>query len=240
MAEDYRWPEDSPFVRVPKSALSRLNVPRPVSNPGVLKRVARELLGLTSQERQQAEEALQRHLTAVDALVERAVFETNRPTRLSLPGTVLASQMWVVSPLGDEVKTLADELQTALRTSLGQERWPMVQAQLETGGTHSLRRVLNLDTGGKPQELGVWLSQREDDTKITVGYGWAGDYASFSSRGVALEMFLPNAPPASSGGESQDPLAFLGGNDLPTPLVTRLRDWLQSEALRRLGKESTR
>ncbi len=61
VAADYRWPEDSPFVRIPKSAVRKLSVHMPITPPGTFKPQARELLGLTREEREGLEEKLHQY-----------------------------------------------------------------------------------------------------------------------------------------------------------------------------------
>jgi hypothetical protein len=184
------------------------------------------------------EGALQKHFTALDGLIETAVIETNQPAHLGFPKSALAGKVWTVPALGDEVKRSGEELQTTLHGTLGEQRWPLVEAQLEANGTHTLRRVLNLDAGQKSQELGAWL--REENGRLLVGYGWSSGYTSFSSGGVALDQFLPNPPSPGDGAPGGDPLEFLGSQDFPGPLTRRLKDWLQTEAVQRLGKEANR
>src|SRR5262249_27781459 len=63
LAVDYRWDEDSAFVRIPKTLLLELTESRlglSVSPPGVVNERMRELLGLTTAERQTLEDNLQR------------------------------------------------------------------------------------------------------------------------------------------------------------------------------------
>ncbi len=149
MAVDYRWPDDSPFVRIPKSALRKIDVHRPISPPGIIKQETRELLGLTPQEREEAESILRDHFTRMDVAIEAKVYETNQPSGFNIPATALASKIIVVPPLGNEVKNHSDELLAGLRHILGEERWPLVEEQLASSSPDTLRRILNLDDGQK-------------------------------------------------------------------------------------------
>ena len=55
-ATNYRWPDDSPFVRIPKSAIKQIGPHRGIHARGTLDNWAAELLAMTPEERQQTEE----------------------------------------------------------------------------------------------------------------------------------------------------------------------------------------
>ncbi|HET7626142.1 MAG TPA: sigma-70 family RNA polymerase sigma factor [Verrucomicrobiae bacterium] len=232
MAGDYQWPDDLPFVRIPKSALRQINVYSPIHPPGILDSTARELLGLTPQERGQIEDALSNHFETVNQLIEASAYETNKPTHAFVPKSAIASEILFVPALGDQVKASGDELETNLRNILGDERWPLVEKQLETGGTDTPRRVLNLDAGKESQEIALWIQKNSE--KFSVYYGWSGGYSSFSSGGIALDLFLPGA--AVPGG--MDVWEFLGSRNLPDSLARRAKEWIENQATSRLGKEA--
>ena len=232
MSDTYRWPEDSPFVRIPKSALRQINADRPVAAPGVLKPHERELLGLTPQERAQIESTLRRHFEGMDALIDANIYETNHPTNFGIPASAVASKIWIVPALGDEVKIRGDELQAALQAALGEDRWPLVQAQLQSYGLNSLRMVLGLDAGQEAQQIGVWVY--DENGRLEVGRGWAGQHTSSSSRGMALDLFKPNAEPVPG----MDAAEYLGFLELPGTVSRRMKDWIQQQANTRLGNGS--
>jgi hypothetical protein len=231
MAGDYQWPDDLPFVRIPKSALKQINVYSPIHPPGILDPTARELLGLTPQERGQIEDALSNHFATVNQLIESSAYETNKPTHAFVPKSAIASEILFVPALGDQVKASGDELETNLRNILGDERWPLVEKQMQTTGTDTPRRVLNLDAGKESQEIALWVQKNGE--KFTVSYGWSGGYSSFSSGGIALDLFLPGAAVP----EGMDAWEFLGSRNLPDSLARRAKEWIENQATSRLGKE---
>ena len=237
-SDTYRWPEDSPFVRIPKSIVKQLGVDHSVQPPGVLTQPARELLGLTPQEREQIETVLQAHFTAMNQLIENQVYETNTLSQsgshFGIPSDASASKVWVIPPLGDAVATQTKTLQDSLQNTLGAERWQFVSEQLGTIGTDTLRRVLNLDAGQNPQEVAVWIT--EFNGKPTVGYGWQGNGGAFTQDGAPLDAFSPGA--ATSPG--MDPAQFVGSRTLPAVLTSRMLAWLQQQAVALPGKETTK
>lgn len=232
LASDYHWSDDSPFVRIPKRDLRNIGVHAPISPPGVLKPEASELLGLTPQEREQIEATLAKHFSNIDGLIENDLYETNQPANGYVPRSALASDVWVLPALGDAAKTSADQLQAALRSELGEERWPLVQSQLESTGTDTLRRILNLDAGTQPQEVEVWVT--ENDGKPMGGFSWSSPNSSFSNGGEPLNLFLPGAQ--TPAGMSMDEYFYV--RNLPAPLTQRMMAWFQQQAQSRLGSEA--
>lgn len=232
LAADYRWPEDSPFVRIPKKVLPQLNVRHPVEQPGLIKQEARELLGLTPQERELAEAALQKYFTALDSLMESSRYETNRAKLSYIPKAVLASQVFGLPALGSEVKQRVEELQAALRADLGEERWPLVASQLESPGTDTLRRILNLDAGERGQELAVWI--QEQAGTLVAGYSWGDQSASFSSDGLALRFYLPDTKFPPGAGSVED---YMNVRQLSATLTGPALTWIRQQAATRLEKK---
>ncbi len=226
LAADYQWPEDSPFVRIPKKMLGQLDVHHPVTQPGVIKQEARELLGLTPKEREKAEAALQKHFAAMDNLMETKTYETNSSIFAVRRKDVLASKVFALPALGDEVNQHSEELQTALKVVLGDERWPLVEEQLKSYGTDTLRRILSLDAGEKGQELAVWIQDMAGEPVASLS--WGEKNSSFSQSGLALRFFLPDA---------QIPDDYLSFRQLPASLTRPALEWIRQQAEARLGKK---
>lgn len=231
LAADYQWPDDLPFVRIPKAILSQLYVRQPAKQPGTIRQEARELLGLNPVEREQAETALQNHFAAMDSLMESSRYETNSAKLASLPKDALASKVFGLPALGDEVKQHSEELQASLKAILGNERWPLVERQLADSSTDNLRRVLNLDAGEKGQELAVWIQER--DGKLVAGYGWGDQSTEFGSSGLALSLVLPGAQlPYGISLEN-----YWGIQPLSATLTRPALEWLRQQAESRLEKK---
>jgi len=231
LAGDYQWSDDSLFVRIPKKFLSQLSVDHPVAIPGMIKQEARELLGLSPTEREQAEAALQKHIATMDSLMESQRVVTNRTQYAWLPKDAVASQVWRLPALGAEVQQSAAEMQSALQAALGQERYALIEEQLKSNGTDTMRRVLNLDAGNKAQELSVWIQDQAG--KLMVGFGWGEQYSSFSQSGLALDLFLPGGYaglPESSANE------LISNRQLSAALAQPALAWLKEQAQTRLGK----
>lgn len=230
LAADYSWPDDLPFVRIPKAILPQLDVSQPIIQPGVIRTEARELLGLTPEEREQMETALQKHLAAMEQLLAASLSETNRARLANIPTDSQASRTWSVPALGDAVKAHADELQTALRTALGEERWQMVAGLLQNSGT--MQRTLGLDAQTSRQELAVWVAKRNGE--LVTGYSWGRDGCSMSSGGRALSLFLPGAEQSLDGQSNEE---WLDARSLPAALTEPALAWMQAQAETLLTKK---
>jgi RNA polymerase sigma factor (sigma-70 family) len=233
-AADYRWSDDSPFVRIPKSVLpelSKLSDFEPFSPPGVVRPYARELMGMTPAERQSVEATLHRHFAEVEGRIEAGIYETNEPpSGFRFPDAVVATKVFVAPKLGDEAKQLADQMLAELRGILGEERWPLVQARVEkTGLSSSLGRMLVENGAG---ELRVWV-ETNDKGKLTMGANWAGAVAH--QQFGALSMFLPEGDPNRTEGPDD-----FGGVYWSPGLSQRGLTWLQEQAIARLGKGARR
>ena len=224
-AEGYQWPDDSPFVRIPRLVLSEVwannHNGRPFSQPGVIKPYARELMGLTPSERQSLEQTLQRHFAGVEAR-RAAIYETNQPTGYPFPATALATKVFVFPGLGDdEEKQLKNRLSTDLRDSLAEERCPRLRGYISD--------TMN-DLGSR--ELRIWVENDRKGTP-TISFAFSGALAGLRE-GEALSKFLPSGDPnRTDGGDDFLP-------EFPEALRQRALAWLQEQATARLGKEARR
>jgi hypothetical protein len=224
-ADDYHWPDDSPFVRIPKGAVSSIRVTMPINSSGVIKPEARELLGLSPADRAAVEERLREHCSDVGRMMDAALYETNRAAFVQVPSSAFASRVFVVPALGDAAKQSGEELIAGLKSLLGEERWRLVDAELQTYGTLTLRRVLGLDADHESEEIAVWVS-RYGGNVPTVGYGAGMLSGSFTAGGEPLASVL--LPEGAMNGRSV--VDGLHGANLPDPVITRIVAWLREQA----------
>jgi RNA polymerase sigma factor (sigma-70 family) len=133
-ATDYRWPEDLPFVRIPKSAIKELNPLRGVDNAGHMQGWAAELLGLTPEEKQRVEETLRAHSEALSQMAAAHAYETNDlPESLAEHWAGKPHKSVYVPPLGTEVDTVLANLLGQAQQALGDERAQLLVGDLSTG-----------------------------------------------------------------------------------------------------------
>lgn len=229
LGDDYRWPADSPFVRIPKSVLKDIQVRNPLIRPGGLGQAERELLGMTPDERRQMEQALNKYLASQNKLIETGisdlpVADTNTNTGLRIPRDAIARQIWSVPALGNEQKALGDALESEFKATLGSERWDLLDA-----GAQSYIRILNLDAMHTGQEIAAWIQPGEGCP--TVGFTWTEGNRSLSSGGPPLSIFLPQA----DGTKSSALEKVYGLRDLSDAISSRVLEWYQQQARLQFG-----
>ena len=199
------------------------------------------MLGLTSSESQTIEAILQRHFTNVEQARAAGVSETNVPvTWRDWPwreGRVLAGKNFSARESGDELKLRGDQLLVDLRGLVGDERWPIIEARLKevragVYGSMSLRADLFLDPAKNSDLVKVILGT---DDKGTVRWFASGGNGSMSGNwdGV-LSEFMPDGDPAKT--TSPGPGGWVLLSDATRQRVT---DWLQKEAIARVGKKES-
>lgn len=226
------WPDDFPFVRIPKSALAYFNMGVPIQPPALVKPSVRELFGLTSAERQGMEDALARYFGKLDRLIDSQGYETNRSTqRWNVPSDAEVSRVYVIPALGEEMQSATKQLFTEIETAVGGDRSTLVEQAARMNGTHTLRHVLNLDADRDAQEISVWIRQ-VNETPV-VGYTYRSARNSFSSDGLNLEGFLPGQNAVDQYGRLDFKATLL-----PDAIVNRVIAWLGEEAKARLGNSS--
>jgi RNA polymerase sigma factor (sigma-70 family) len=254
-ATDYRWPADSPFVRIPKSVLPDLDTARTVSEsdvmfvgygssfhamyspPGNLAVEARELLGLTPEERAQIETALHEYISSSDASMAASAYETNQARHFEIPKDALASSVWVI-PAASSATERVQEFKTAVRSVAGDERWPLISPMLNVSGKFEMNPVspYNLGMDQQATEVAVWLNP--DQTQVTARI-WSGSWERPPGLGreaagaAQLSWFLPDSIWIQTGALP----GSLGVLSLPAEVSQKIVQWAQNQAVQRLGKE---
>ena len=245
LAADYRWDDNSPFVRIPKAVLPRLiqqcNA-EPFLPSGVVQPFASELLCLSPSERQSVETTINQYFADVEDKWATAIQETNRP----LSGSKVAARLFILPVLAEgELKARSDQMLSDVRGIVGEERRALVEARppdarraYNTGNQRAMvvQKLLRL-------EVGV---QADDKGRLTVGldysYGsnivgkdgkvYSDNTVSFFPGG-ALSMFLPEGDPNRTDGVDE----FVANNTISNVLRQRAVAWLQDEAIARLGRK---
>jgi RNA polymerase sigma factor (sigma-70 family) len=117
---NYRWSDELPFVRIPKSTIRKV-APQWKFNftgGGSMTASAIEVLGLTPEEKAAAESALGNYCKGVQDLMTANAYETNLPASQS----AAFSKTIVVPPLGNDLKTLAANTGVEITQLLGADR----------------------------------------------------------------------------------------------------------------------
>jgi RNA polymerase sigma factor (sigma-70 family) len=240
LAEDYRWDDESAFMRIPKALLPQLTEliqTNPISPPGVVNPFLRELLGLTSAERQTLEATLQR-VAELQHGETADIYEREFPST----GRVIALRAFTDEPFGQtgaEAEQRFAQMLTGIRGMVGEERWAVLPTRLRNVNCEVLNSLLipaprnamevevKIDDQGTPKvhwdgSFGVsgpctWNANRTRVMKgMSVG-GWGNG---------PLSDFLP-------GGLTNQAQSSVRG--LPEPIRKYVSAWLQEQAAARLG-----
>lgn len=228
LAADYQWPDDLPFVRIPKSIVPRLRVDRAVLPPGEINLAGRQLLGLSPTEREQLETALHRHFDSMESLMQSHLYQTNQPARIRIPSDAVASLTLGVPPLGESAEGCIQEVQSNLKSVLGEERWQLLEPQLKSTGTDTLRRILGLDAAGTGQEVALYI--REQDGIPTVSMSWADQTSMFNTGGLNLNVLAQDTESNIKSKMEE----YLGSRGVPEALTRPLNDWLNQQIAARV------
>jgi RNA polymerase sigma factor (sigma-70 family) len=245
LAEDYRWDDDSAFMRISKALLPQLTEliqSNPISPPGVVNPFIRELLGLTSAERQTLEATLQR-IAELQHGETADIYERDLPsTDLPSTGRVIALRGFADEPSGQtgaEAEQRFARMLSDIRGIVGEERWAVLPTRLRSVNCEDLNSMLipaprnamevsvSIDDQGTPKvhwdgSFGVsgpsiWNANRTRAMKgISIG-GWGN---------APLSDFLP-------GGLTNQAKGCVSG--LPEPMRKYVSAWLQEQAAARLG-----
>jgi len=236
MAADYRWPDDSPFVRIPKSVVTNLieNTDSDLySLPGGVRPFARELLGMTPSERQSLDETLHRSFWEQEEAYAAGILETNLPVK----GRVVASRAFILPAPGKETgprtetRPRTDGL-AEMRGVLGEERWWLVQVSF-----HRKPGGVNYGIGGPGHVLARELSvEVEGDGKGTLNVRAHFGYFAVGYANATLSVFLPEGDPNRTNGADDFLSGFVRGGDLSNAMRQRAVAWLQEQAIARLGR----
>lgn len=227
-AENYRWPNDLPFVRIPKSALSSISmVGGGPTTPTKLESKVNHFLDLSPQEREATAQIFSNYFAGIDHLLETSLYETNQALSFKLPPGA-ESKVFVLQPLGEKIRTALDQLCADLTATLGEDRWAMVKP-----GKFEFTHYEQVRLLGYTQY--AWDQTQEIAVNIFANAGgeptasWTASVGTGTSP-MLLRFFLP--------GSSTPP--YFGLPQGPPVLVDRVKRWFTAEAAARLSNPATK
>ncbi len=213
--ENYHWPDDLPFVRIPKSTLSSISVAGGPSTPARLESKVNHFLEMSVQEREATAQIFSNYFAGIDRLMESSLYETNRGLTLKAPAGA-ESKFFVLLPVGERIRTALDQLCTDLATTLGEERWNMVKPD--------------------PFEF------THNEQVRLLGYT---QYAWDQTQEIAANIFTkldgePTASWAADNGTGTSPFPLNFWSSIPLPqgppmLMDRVKQYFATEAAARLS-----
>ncbi len=182
-----RWPDDLPYVRLPKSVGKQLELQAKFNPSGAISETALELFGITADEKIFSERALGDYWKGVEGLMAARAYETNMPSLE--PGRVVKTV--IVPPLGQELKTLADETRAQLTQELGAERERLLFGGWDEGAIQIFWPGNLWKIAEEPQQFSVWVEPAAADANgPRHGTSWRCSGGGTSSEGQGSSISL--------------------------------------------------
>ncbi len=231
-ADYYRWPDDLPFVRIPKSALSSIKVGGGPDTPEKLESKINHFLDLTPQEREAAGQIFANYVGGIDHLLETSLYETNQSLNLQLPPGA-ESKVFVLLPLGEKIRTALDQLCADLEAALGHDRWATVKPEKFEFTHYEQVRLLGYTqyAWDQTQEIAINLFANAGGEPTM---SWAAN-GGVGSGPMPLRFFL-----AGGSQRTSPPIPTRGLPQGPPVLIDRVKKWVTAEAALRLETPVTK
>ncbi len=216
---NYRWPDDLPYIRVPKKAVKSMNLlsdwPGTITARGTLTDPALELCAITAGEKAPVEQALGAYWRGVEDMIATNAYETNSSSAESgrLTKTV------VVPPLGQPLKTLADDTGKELTDALGADREQLLFAGWDQGAIQIFWPGNLWNISEEPQTFTAWVEPGSGNVAPRCGAGWNKNGLGWSSEGGQAVSGFPEGiftrffAPWLAQYDIATPTQFFGGPD---------------------------
>jgi RNA polymerase sigma factor (sigma-70 family) len=148
------WPQGFPYVRIPKTVIKDLGL-QAMFNPGsgAISPEAFELLSMTPQEKLVAERALSDYFHGIANLSSSLAYETNLPS--TQPGRL--AKTVVIPPLGQELKSLANDTGAQISQVLGTQREQLLFGGWDQGAIQFFWPGNLWNIAEDAQTLTVWV-----------------------------------------------------------------------------------
>jgi hypothetical protein len=187
---NYRWPNDLPYVRIPKSAVKSLDLLNRSStwygSKGALTGPALELFGITAQEKGPTEQALASYWRGVEDLTTANAYETNSTSA----ETGRVTETVIVPPLGQPLKTLAADTASSLTGILGADREQLLFAGWDQGAIQIFWPGNLWKISEESQTFTAWVDLAAGDAAPSYGADWSEAQGGTSSQGAhSLDIF---------------------------------------------------
>ena len=225
--EPYRWQDDVPFARIPKSAISSLHAWSGDLTPEKLQVKVQAALGLNPQDAEAAMQVFSNYFSTIDRAKQGMLYETNQSARLKLPAGA-ESMVFGMKAQGPEIRAAMDDLCSNLEALLGPERWAMLNPDRTEMTYGEQMRLLGYDNlsweKGAEVAANIFINAGAEPTVSFTGEGGAGTGA------IPLKWFLRQL---DTNGRSQGQVSvapFLNG--YTESMKTSLNQWVTAQAVR--------
>ena len=225
-ADNYRWPDDLPFVRIPKSALPAMTMAGGPITPAKLEAKVNQLLDLSPPEQEATGQVFSNYFAGIDHLFEASLYETNQAMSFRLPPGA-ESKVFVLQPTGQKIRSALDQLCADLSAALGEDRWALVKPESFELTHYEQVRLLGYTqyAWDQAQEIAVNVFTNPGG-EPTVSWTESGGGGSSP---MPLRFFLPG---------SSTP--FIGLPQGPPVLMDRVKQWFTAEATARLSNPASK
>jgi RNA polymerase sigma factor (sigma-70 family) len=191
-AAESRWPDDLPFVRIPKSDIKELRPGRAIDRTGNIQDWGAELLCLTPDEKQRTEQALRDHAeAAVQSALERAYATNYLPPNVASHWAGKPYQSVCVPPPGNDPAATSTSLLAEIAQIIGEER---AQLLLGEGNFIGIGDWFGILEGSPKGDLLTVCVDRNDPDGLACGQYWngSGGYGVFTRGNEVRLAFIPD------------------------------------------------
>lgn len=192
------WPDDLPYVRVPKAevkALDLLHKGGTFGPDGALNPAAQEMLGISAAEKGSVENALAAYWNGVNEMTVNNASQSTIVTNASgrITDTV------VTQPLGEPLKTLAADTAAQISNILGPDREQLLFGDWAQGGIQIFSPGNLWLIGDESQEFTIWIEPNAPSGQANSGSsrtcqnggGESSDGFGCVPAGVFQKLFAP-------------------------------------------------
>jgi hypothetical protein len=188
---NYRWPDDLPYIRVPKAQVKKLDLMSKFGRSGELSQAALEFYAITPTEKQAAEKSLGDYWRGTLDLMNAKAYETNVASSSTLNSGRLVKTVFV-PPLGQELKSLVDDTRVRLTEALGEEREQLLFGGWDEGGIQLFWPGNLWKISEESQTFSVWADPSATKEPF-LGTSWKSGLGGMSPEGSQSLRIIPDA-----------------------------------------------
>jgi len=182
---NYRWPDDLPYVRIPKSIVRELDLQHLFGLSGAISERGLEFLAITPEEKIATERALENYGRGAENLMAARAYETNMPNS----GAGRITKTVIVPPLGQELKTLAHDTHVQITQLLGTERGKILFGGNEEGAIQIFSPGNLWKISEEPQNFTVWIDPAAANTNgPAFGANWSSTLGGTGTKGSLAQV----------------------------------------------------
>jgi hypothetical protein len=186
---EHQWPDDLPFVRVPKWAVKNIRSDTTAFNgAGRIAPWVEEVLNLSPEQKAQAESHVSRFLQDADRLAALRAYETNLSANHWTPGEGFQSKVIAVPALGEDGQAMENVLATNLTSLLGDDGTKLALSPFSTANQSISWQYVVDKLIKSPQQFTMFVKPSQDGASPLVNLTWE-QHVSYG--GTVVEGTIP-------------------------------------------------